>query len=89
MTATRPMRKSAAYPRAEHFRQPVGDSKRPGLRHGGRRVEEDKLDEDIGERDAEKGHHQRGDNLVDALVGAQQRRQQRPRRADQSAEKQA
>ena len=46
-------------------------------------IEEDELDQHIGERGAEEGHHQRGDDLVDALIGAQQRRHQRPDRADQ------
>ena len=43
-------------------------------------IEKGQLHQHVGERGAEEGHHQRGDDLVDALIGAQQRRQQRPDR---------
>ena len=68
--------------RVEEARQAVGHRKRARLRHGRARVEENELHQHIGERDAEKGHHQCRDDLVDALIGAQQRRYERPDHGD-------
>ena len=88
-TATRPSTSPPLMVRAEQPRQPVLDRQGPGLRHGGRRVAEGQLDQHIGEGGAEEGHHQRGDDLVHALIGAQQRRQQRPGGADRRGQDQA
>ena len=43
------------------------------------------LDQHIGEADAEEAHHQRGDDLVDAVARLQDRRHQRPEGADRHA----
>ena len=74
---------------AEQPRQTLIDRQAAGLRHRGVRVAEHELDHDIGQAGAEKAHHQRGDDLVDAVTRLEQGGDQRPRSADETAREQA
>ena len=78
-----PNDEAPADPRAEQFRQPVGDRQRAGLRHRRSRSRKTSLTR-TWPATCQGRSSSACDDLVDALVGAQQRRQQRPDRADQA-----
>ena len=71
--------------RAEEARQAVIHGEAASLRHRGIRIAQHELYQHIGEARAEKAHHQRRDDLVDAVARLEHRWNQRPERADHAA----
>ena len=64
--------------RVRQPREAVFDGEGGGLRHGGQRIVERDLDEDIGETDTQKAHHQGRDDLVDAELRLEESGNERP-----------